>query len=330
MTGKRWLAILLAIALLFISIGFRFATSVASEKFENVFVIDDSPFKENVLVEGFGDKIVVLTVNGIIQDLGQTPFMSSLTYNHALFLQMIEEAAKDQTVDGIILHINSPGGGVVESAEIHEKIVEVQEEYNKPVYVSMGNTAASGGYYIAASADKIVAHPATITGSIGVIMESINVSELAENYGIDFNTIKSGKYKDILSSTREMTNEEEALLQTIIDEMYMDFVQVIVDGRDMTEENVLELADGRIYTGKQAHENGLIDALGTLDDTIDLMIDEQDLVNAQVVEYEYSFNWFDMLSVSLRNVLKSDSEILDLLTVLRESDSPRAMYLYQR
>lgn len=330
MTGKRWLAILLAIALLFISVGFRFATSVASERFENVFVMDDGPFTENVLVEGFGDKIVVLTVNGVIQDLGQTPFMTTFTYNHALFLRMIEEAAQDRTVDGIILSINSPGGGVVESAEIHEKIVEVQEEYNKPVYVSMGNTAASGGYYIAASADKIVAHPATITGSIGVIMESINVSELAENYGIDFNTIKSGEFKDIMSATREMTTEEKTLLQTIIDDMYMDFVQVIVDGRGMSEENVLELADGRIYTGKQANENGLVDALGTLDDTIDLMVDEQGLVNAQVVEYEYSLNWLDMFNVSLQNVLKTDSEILDILSVLRESDSPKAMYLYQR
>src|SRR5699024_682842 len=107
---------------------------------------------------------------------------------------------------------------------------KIQEETEKPVYVSMGNTAASGGYYVAAPADKIVANPATLTGSIGVIMESINFAELADEYGIDFNTIKSGEYKDIMSSSRKMKDEEKEILQTMIDELYDEFVQVIVDG----------------------------------------------------------------------------------------------------
>ncbi|MGM8213168.1 signal peptide peptidase SppA [Virgibacillus sp. W0430] len=330
MNGKRWLAILLAAALLFISIGFRFATSVASDQFENLFAPQESLFTENVLVEGMGDKVVVLNVNGVIQDLGENPFMSTLTYNHKQFLQMIEAAGADPSIDGIILQVNSPGGGVVESAEIYEKIVEIQTEHEKPIYVSMGNTAASGGYYIAAPADKIVAHPATITGSIGVIMESINFADLAEKYGVDFNTIKSGEFKDIMSASREMTDEERQILQTMIDEIYNDFVDVIVDGRGMTEAKVRELGDGRIYTGKQAVNNGLVDDLGTLDDTINMMIEDYDLSGAQVVEYDSELGFWGMLGISMKSILKSDSELVRIMTLLRESESPRAMYLYSR
>ncbi|MGM8363880.1 signal peptide peptidase SppA [Virgibacillus sp. W0181] len=330
MNGKRWLALLLAAALLFISIGFRFATSVASDKFENLFATQESLFKENVLEEGIGDKIVVLNVNGVIQDLGQNPFMSTLTYNHQQFLQMVEEAGTDPSVDGIILQINSPGGGVVESDEVHEKIAEIQEEYEKPIYVSMGNTAASGGYYIAAPADKIVAHPATLTGSIGVIMESINFAELADKYGVNFNTIKSGEFKDIMSSSREMTKEERKILQTMVDDIYADFVDVIVDGRDMSEEKVRKLGDGRVYTGKQAVENGLVDELGTLDDTIDMMVADNDFKNTKVIEYDAEPAFLNMLGVSMKNILKSDAELSGIITLLRESESPRAMYLYSR
>src|SRR5690625_7257568 len=122
---------------------------------------------------------------------------------------MLDQSGIDESVDGIILKVNTPGGGVVESAEIHDKVVEIRKETEKPIYVSMGNTAASGGYYVSAPADKIVAHPATLTGSIGVIMESINFAELADQVGIDFKTIKSGEFKDIMSSSREMTRSEE-------------------------------------------------------------------------------------------------------------------------
>lgn len=330
MNGKRWLALLLAVALLFISIGFRFAINVASTQFENLMAVQEDFYTEDVLVEGMGDKVVVLNVNGVIQDLGQNSLMGPLTYNHQQFLSMLEQAGTDPTVEGIILQVNSPGGGVVESAEIHDRIVGIQEQYGKPVYVSMGNTAASGGYYIAAPADKIVANPATITGSIGVIMESINFAELAETYGVDFNTIKSGEYKDIMSASRDMTEEEQQILQTIIDEMYSDFVNVIVAGRGMSEETVRELGDGRIYTGTQAVENGLIDDLGSLDDTINMMIEDQGLMDAQVVEYSAELGFRDIFGVSVKNIFQSDAELLGLITLLRESESPRAMYLYSR
>src|SRR5690606_28821455 len=230
--------------------------------------------------------------------------------------------------DGIILRVNTPGGGVVESAEVHDKIVEIQEQYEKPIYVSMGNTAASGGYYIAAPADKIVAHSATLTGSIGVIMQGYNLAGLTEKLGVDVNTIKSGKHKDIMSTFREMTDEERALLQEMIDDMYGEFVQVIVDGREMSEAKVRELGDGRVYTGNQAKENGLVDELGSLDDTIALMKKDYELDNATVVKYNKPLGFEQLLGMSVQNFVGKDQELMSVLEIVKESNTPRAMYLY--
>jgi protease-4 len=329
MNGKRWAALILAIGLFFVSVVYQFSLN-STNTWEQL-VSDEVSIDEKVIQEGGPDhKIAILHLEGVIQDIGSLPFSSPLVYDHQQFLKSIEYAGADDSVDGIILHVNTPGGGVVESAEIHAKLVEVREKYNKPLYVSMGNTAASGGYYVAAPADKIVAHPATLTGSIGVIMESVNFAELADKLGVDFNTIKSGEFKDILSSSRTMTEEEEVILQTMIDELFDDFVQVIVDGRGMSEDEVRTLADGRIYTGKQAKENGLIDEVGSLEDTIALMETEQQLENAHVVQYEVSYGILGLLNYSAQTLFSKDSELEGIMHVIRDSSGPRAMYLYSR
>src|SRR5699024_501066 len=165
-------ALIIAFGLFVFSVITQLFTSGASTDDADQFLSTEAGFEETVVEKGIGtSKIANLNLDGVIQDLGDVPFMSGLTYNHKGFLKMIDKAAEDRNVEGIILRVNTPGGGVVESAEIHEKLVNVSEEYEKPIYVSMGNTAASGGYYVSAPADKIVAHPATLTGSIGVIME---------------------------------------------------------------------------------------------------------------------------------------------------------------
>ncbi len=138
-------------------------------------------------------------------------------------MKQLNEAKDNAEVKALILRVNTPGGGVVESAEIHDKIVQIQEEAKKPVYVSMAGMAASGGYYISAPADKIFAHPDTMTGSLGVIMQGLNYSELAEKLGIDFMTIKSGKHKDIMSPTREMTKEEKEIMHSMLNNAYNGF-----------------------------------------------------------------------------------------------------------
>ncbi|HLR68426.1 signal peptide peptidase SppA [Virgibacillus alimentarius] len=333
MDGKRWLALGIAAGLFVISIVVQLSTTAATTDFQDLFSEDEVAFKETVIdkgKQGTRNKIAVLNLEGVIQDTGSHSMFNSPGYDHKRFLKMVDEAGKDRSVDGIILRINSPGGGVVESAEIHEKVTKIQEETEKPVYVSMGNTAASGGYYVAAPADKIVANPATLTGSIGVIMESINFAELADEYGIDFNTIKSGEYKDIMSSSRKMKDEEKEILQTMIDELYDEFVQVIVDGRGMPESKVRKLGDGRVYTGKQAKENNLVDELGTLEDTVALMEEDHDLKGASVIEYETSYNFKQLIGASAQSMFKSDGRLSGIMDQIRNSDGPRAMYLYSK
>ncbi|GAE91101.1 protease IV [Gracilibacillus boraciitolerans JCM 21714] len=331
MSQKRWIALVVAAALFLASITLQFFSSIATADFENLFNFEDpnQNFNEKVVETGSGNnKIAVLHLNGVIQDTAPSSLINTNSYHHKRFLDMLDQAGEDRQVDGIILRVNTPGGGVVESAEIHDKILEIQEQYEKPIYISMGNTAASGGYYIAAPADKIVAHHGTLTGSIGVIMESFNFAEFADEHGIDFNTIKSGEYKDIMSMSREMTDDERAILQTMIDDMYTEFVQVIVNGRDMTEERVRELGDGRIYTGAQAQEVDLVDELGSLDDTIEMMRTEHELTKAQVIEYEPGLNFNQWIGGSVQIMLGAESDLIGIKDLLRENNAPRAMYLY--
>lgn len=331
MDKKRWFALLAAGLLLIFSIGFQLATTVATTDFTQLFNQGDKKFNERVIDAGKGaEKIAVLHLEGVIQGGSEGGLLNTGGYNHQRFLDMLEEAGEDRTVAGIVLQVDTPGGGVVESAEIRDKIKEIQEEYEKPVYISMGNTAASGGYYVSAPADKIVAHPATLTGSIGVIMESMNYAELADKLGIDFNTIKSGEFKDIMSSNREMTDDERAILQTMIDELYDEFVDVIVDGRDLSDKEVRKLGDGRVYTGTQAKENGLVDELGSMDDTIAMMKADYDFKDAQVVEYESKTGISELIGVKVQNMFGSESDLNGMNELLRDSSGPRAMYLYSK
>ncbi|WP_058307368.1 signal peptide peptidase SppA [Gracilibacillus massiliensis] len=333
MNQKRWIALVVAAGLFLTSIAFQFFSSMATADLENLFSLEDpgQNFGEKVVATGSGNsKIAVLHLNGVIQDTTPSSLINTSSYNHKRFLDMLEHAGEDRQVDGIILRVNTPGGGVVESAEIHDKIIEIQEEYEKPIYISMGNTAASGGYYIAAPANKIVAHNATLTGSIGVIMESFNFAEFADEHGIDFNTIKSGEYKDIMSMSREMTDGEREILQTMIDDMYAEFVDVIVNGRELSEQRVRELGDGRIYTGAQAQEVDLVDELGSLEDTIEIMKEDHELANAQVIEYEAGLNFNQWIGGTVQSMLGTESDLIGIKDLLRENNAPRAMYLYSQ
>ena len=177
---------------------------------------------------------------------------------------LLEQAEDDPFVQAIVIRIDSPGGDVVASDEIYRMLLEVE----KPVVVSMGSVAASGGYYIACGADYIVAHPDSLTGSIGVISQFVNAEGLMKKVGVEVVVIASGPAKDIGSPFREMTEEERDLWRGIIDEVYEDFVAVVAERRGLPLDQVRELADGRVYTGHQALEAGLVDDLGTLEDAI--------------------------------------------------------------
>ncbi|WP_174729480.1 signal peptide peptidase SppA [Mesobacillus harenae] len=334
MSGKRWAALGIAAGLFIISAVINllsvFAFNEVDSSLTDFFASTEKAFEEQIIEEGNGiKKIAVLSVDGVIQDTGDaTSFLQSPGYNHHSFMDQLEHAKNDKSVAAIILRVNSPGGGVVESAQIHDKIKEIKEEAKKPVYISMGSMAASGGYYIAAPADKIYASPETITGSLGVIMQGVNYAELAEKYGVEFVTIKSGPYKDIMSSTREMTAEERAILQSMIDNSYEGFVKVISEGRNMSEERVKEIADGRIYDGRQAMEIDLIDGHGYFDDVVEVLKKEHNLKDAQVVKYEENLGFGSLFSMGAQKMFGPDLETAALTKLLSQPNSPRLMYLY--
>ncbi len=334
MNGKRWAAIVIAAVLLFISWVTNALSSMAFSNIESswteVFSATEEPFIEEVIEEGnTAKKIAVLEVNGAIQDTGDvTSFFQSPGYNHSAFMENLEHVKEDKDVKGIILKVNSPGGGVVESAEIHDKLVEISEETKKPIYVSMGSMAASGGYYISAPADKIYASPETLTGSLGVIMQGVNYAGLAEKYGVEFVTIKSGEFKDIMSPSREMTEEEKNILQTMINNSYEGFVDVIASGRGLSEEEVRTIADGRIYDGRQAKEIGLIDDFGYFEDVTEAMKKNEKLAGAQVVSYSENFGFGSLFSMAASKMVGKDLEMTGLMKLLSQPNSPRLMYMY--
>ncbi len=200
-----------------------------------------------------GEKVGVIEVQGIITSSQST-------------IERLHDFRKDSSVKAIVLRIDSPGGGVGPSQEIYQEVKKVDAE--KPVVVSMGSVAASGGYYIAAPARRILANPGTITGSIGVIMEFTNFQELLSKVGLKNQVVKSGKHKDIGSPVRAMTEADRKILQNLIDDVHQQFVSAVAQGRGLRHEQVLPLADGRIFTGRQALESGLVDELGNLQDAI--------------------------------------------------------------
>ncbi len=334
MNAKRWTALGIAVGLFFVSVVVNFATTALSSDFnrglEEMFGGTDQGFSEEVIESGNTQKrIAVLDVEGVIQDTGNAgSIFESPGYNHEEFLDKLDAVQKDNSIKGIILKVNSPGGGVVESAQIHAKLVDIMKKSKKPIYVSMGSIAASGGYYISAPATKIFASKETLTGSLGVIMHSINYSELAEKYGVDFVTIKSGPYKDIMSPTRKMTEEERKILQSMIDNSYDGFVKVIAEGRDLSEEQVRKLADGRVYDGIQAKEVNLIDEYGYLDDTIAAMKKDYKLKDAQVFKYTSGAPFSKFFSMGAKKMIGQDMEAAALMKLFSNPNSPRLMYLY--
>ncbi|MDF2607209.1 MAG: signal peptide peptidase SppA, type [Bacillales bacterium] len=336
MDKKRWFAIIIAIALL----GFSLITNtiIPKEIEEANSLLDSSLFAdmdgfEEVIVEDGNqeDKIAIFELNGVIQDVEDTGTMfSDVGYNHKVFLNMLDYAKNDATVKGIILKVNSPGGGVYESAQIHKKLLEIKNEAKIPVYVSMGSMAASGGYYISAPADKIFASPETITGSLGVIMQSLNVTGLAKKYGVTYDTIKSGQYKDIMNPVREMTKEERDILQSMVQNSYNNFVDVIAEGRGLDKNEVRKIADGRIYDGIQAEKIKLVDKLGYEEDAIKDMRKKYKLSDAQVIKYETPFNFSSFFQTKIRSMFTKDDELSLLNSLLKKSNSPTMMYLYTK
>jgi protease IV len=182
-------------------------------------------------------------------------------------VEELNDYAEDSSIKAIVIRIDSPGGGVVASQEIYNAIKNARHE-GKKVVASMGTVAASGGYYVAAAADRIVANPGTLTGSIGVKMEFANIEKLLEKIGVKGMVVKAGEYKDVGSPFHDMSEPEKKILQDVIDDVHSQFIKAIAEGRNLQEAEVRSIADGRIFTGRQALDLKLVDQLGDLTDSI--------------------------------------------------------------
>lgn len=310
---KRWLAAGLALLVLLVSL--------FTERNE----IDDNKIRKEALdkfyqmdeEELYGsnpmEKISVINVDGVIAN----------DANNDTIVDMLEDARKDPSVVGVIMHINSPGGSVYASEKIYKEINKLKET-NKPVYAVMQELAASGGYYISAPCDKIFASNETFTGSIGVIMQSYSLEGLFEKYGIKEQNITTGKMKDAGSPGKALDKEEREYLQNLVDSAFARFVKVVADGRDMSEDDVRKLADGRIYDGSQAVENGLVDSIGDLEAAYKDMAKEYNLSDPLAVEK------VDVLSNFSKYLpgFKSNKSDLEVLEEMMKAEGLKPMYLY--
>ncbi|HEX7363811.1 MAG TPA: signal peptide peptidase SppA [Dehalococcoidia bacterium] len=268
------------------------------------------------------NKVAVISLDGPIQyESSAGLFFGGSTITPELVRTQLERAKKDSRVKAIVIQVNSPGGSVAASQEI----VNLLEQMEIPVVISMSDLAASGAYYISAGADKIVALPGTLVGSIGVISEMPNLKGLFDKLGIDMQVYIAGKHKDMYAGFRELTPEEAAIIQNMTDQLYEQFVQVVAKGRNLSEDQVRTLATGQLYTGTEAKQLGLVDELGGLQAALDAAASLAGISEPQVEYYqpETSSLLNDLLGFGwqkLRNIVEptslsaQDIILLDTLT----------------
>ena len=278
-------------------LGTPFGLSSRSSK-EDDFGVDEFPsFKE---VWSWGDddkesaKIVRIPLNGVIMlDEGRWGLKSGSAQTA---LQSIRRATLDEDVKGLILEIDSPGGGVTASDILWDALQSFKEaDTNRAVVVVMGDTCASGGYYVSAAADRIVAHPTTLTGSIGVLIESLNVKELADRLGIKDVSIASGENKQMLNPLHDLTEEQRKLLQDTVDALNARFVTLVAEGRNLSKEKVAAIADGRVFLAPVAVELGLVDEIGYFEEAVAVMAELIGNDSLHVIRYERKASFMDML-----------------------------------
>jgi len=249
----------------------------------------------------WSDAVGVIEVRGVINGADKT-------------IESIRRFAKADHIRAVVLRVESPGGGVTPSQEIYRELTRLKEK--KPVIASLGGVAASGGYYIASACSMIIANPGTITGSIGVIMETVNVQGLLEKLGVKGVVIKAGTYKDLGSPLRDMSPEEQQILGAMLDDVHKQFISAVATGRHMDEAAVQTLADGRVYSGEQALRLGLVDQLGSFQDAISLAAEKAGITGEpQVIRAEKQKRvwWQRLLSAWLGEELWGDGSGVRLL-----------------
>ena len=291
----------------------------------------ERPLRETTL-EGEGRaKVLLVDVSGVITDRPVRRAFGLLEEESTLsrVKSTLDKARDDSRVAAVVLRIDSPGGGVTASDEIHDEIVRFRREKNVPVVAALGDVAASGGYYVACAADTIVAHPTSVTGSIGVIMMNFNVEGLLGKLGVRNETFKAGAHKDLLSPFRAPTAEERRMVQGILDALHGRFVRVVTDSRaaKLEEKRIAELTDGRIFHAQQALDGGLVDQIGTLADAIETAKKQAGVTEARVVTYEREGEMRENIH-SRASGVPAQVNVLPIDLDALAGSGPRFMYLW--
>lgn len=285
---------------------------------------------QEVQLSGSGDsKVLLLDLSGVISAQDKEGFFPQPNLL-ATFKEELTKASKDEKIKAVVLRINSPGGTVNASDILYHELKTFKGSKKIPVIASMMDVAASGGYYLAMATDAILVHPSTVTGSIGVIMLTVNAKGLLEKVGVEASAITSGPRKDMGSPFRTMTAEEKVIFQSVIDSFYDRFLAVVQEGRpNLSADQIKKLADGRIYSGEQAKAAGLVDDIGYLDEAIELAKKQAGLTDARIVTYrrhgEYQNNIYSRLFGTGSGLGSLAS--MDLLSIVR-GGSPQFMYLW--
>ncbi len=293
-------------------------------------LIEPSGPIQEVQLSGTGaGKVLLLDLSGVISSQGKDGIVPQPNML-ATFKEELMRASKDDKIKAVVVRINSPGGTVTASDILYHELREFKAKKKIPVIASMMDVAASGGYYLAMAADSILVHPSTVTGSIGVIMLTVNARGLLEKVGVEASAITSGPRKDMGSPFRVMTAEERGIFQSVIDSFYQRFLAVVQEGRpNLTPDQIKKLADGRIYSGDQAKAAGLIDEIGYLDDAIEIAKKKAGLTEARVVTYgrrgEYHNNIYSRLFGASAGI--PGLADFDLLSMVR-GGTPQFMYLW--
>ncbi len=331
MNKKRWLAVAVALVLFIISMVVpkykpEIDTPSQLEALKGLTFGDRGVYEEVIEYGNENSRILVLELIGTITSGGN----STVGYDHDFMLEQLEKALVDHSIKGILFLVDTPGGGVYESAEIRHKLLKIKEERSIPIYVQMLGMAASGGYYVSADATKIFATQETITGSIGVISTRFDITGLMDKYGVKVTSYKSGNLKAMGSPFEAPSEEELAVWTSIIDETYGSFVSIVANGRGLSEETVRQLADGRIYTASQALNNGLIDGISFKEETLEALKSENGLDGAEVFYYQKDkmpdfFRYFNFMKSSM----EGNSELYQLKELMENyKNLPTPMYLY--
>ncbi len=278
-------------------------------------------------VSGSGSKkIVLIPLRGIIMNSGETLWKRVNIIKDVS--EKLEKARTDESVAAVILQVDSPGGGVTASDILADKVREFRDS-GKIIVVSMEDIAASGAYYISAPSNYIMAHPTTITGSIGVLMQGFNVQGLLEKVGVEDVTFKSGSMKDILSPAREMTEEEKEVIQRVVDYMYRRFISVVAEGRNLSLEQVEAVADARIFTSDEAMLLGLVDSIGFIDDTIEVTKKLAELEEARIIRYKTESTLSELLLLRIGQINPLAEVMNSKFSEVFSSGGFRLMYLWK-